>query len=96
MDGMNGGSRAPRRAFSDQLIPDGLILWRLSTLGQADLWCMVFELPDGLYFVVDDDPEGPQPCKVHEQHTDIVKLVERTEALKGSLIECGWLDVDVE
>ena len=38
------------------LLSDGLILWRYASAGRNDLWCMVFELPDGYYFVVDDDP----------------------------------------
>ena len=96
MDRMNPGLRGAQDGFSDRLIPDGLILWCLSTPGQSDLWAMVFELEDGLYFVVDDDPEGPHPCKVHEHHADIVTLMDRAETLKGSLLGAGWVDVDVE
>src|ERR1044072_7524139 len=57
MDRLN---RTPRPAQSEwsALIADGLILWRLSTPGQSDLWCLVFEHPDGFCFVLDDDPEG--------------------------------------
>jgi hypothetical protein len=57
---------------------------------------MVFELPNGFYFVVDDNPEGPQPCKVCERHAHIVNVIDRAETLRGSLIESGWIDVDVD
>ena len=95
MDGLNKGSRAGRDESPD-LLSGGLILWRLSIAGHSDLWCMVFEFPDGFFCVVDDDPEGPRPYTVHEQHPDIVSLVNRAEALKGSLLQCGWAVVDVE
>jgi len=95
MDGMTRGFPASQDASSNHLFPDGLILWHLSFPAQFDLWCLVFELPDGLYFMVDDDPQGPEPCKVQERHADIIGLMDRAEALKSSLLGCGWLDVDV-
>jgi hypothetical protein len=95
MDGLNRSARPPLGEFSE-LIADGLILWRLSTAGQFDLWCLVFEHPDGFCFVLDDDPEGTQPYMVCEHRADVVSLVNRAEALKGSLLQCGWADVDVE
>ena len=94
MDGLNRGARAAPSEFS-ALMADGLILWRLSTAGQSDLWCLVFEHPSGLCFVLDDDPEGTQAYKVCEEHSDIVRLMQRTEALKLSLLQRGWADVDV-
>ena len=95
MDGMNQSARASRGEFSD-LIADGLILWRLSTVGQSDLWCLVFAHPTGLCFVLDDDPEGTRPYKVCEEYADIVSLMSRAEALKELLVRCGWADVDVD
>jgi len=78
------------------LLTDGLILWRYASAGRSDLWCMVFELPDGYYFVVDDDPEGPRPYLIHERHPDIDGLINRSEDVSGSLRRCGWTEVDVE
>jgi len=95
VDGLNTSSPAGRDELSD-LLSGGLILWRLSMAGHSDLWCMVFEFPDGFFFVVDDDPEGPRPYNVHEQHPGIVSLVHRAEGLKGSLLQCGWAVVDVD
>ena len=95
MDGLNRSSRAPEDEFCELML-DGLILWRVSTAGQPDLWCFLFELPGGFYFVVDDDPQGTRPYKVHERYPDIVSLVNRAEALKASLLKCGWEEVDVE
>lgn len=95
MDGVNSSSGPARDEFS-RLIADGLILWRLSTTGQSDLWCLVFEHPDGFCFVLDDDPQGTKPYRVCEQHPDIISLVHRAEELKRSLLRCGWSDVDVE
>jgi hypothetical protein len=95
MNGLNRRAHDPRGEFAE-LISGGLILWRLSTVGQSDLWCLVFEHPDGLCFILDNDPEGTQPCKGCEEHPDIVSLVNRAEALKGALLQCGWAEVDVE
>ena len=95
MDGMNQSARASRGEFSD-LIADGLILWRLSTAGQSDLWSLVFAHPTGMCFVLDDDPEGTRPYKVCEEYEDIVCLMARAEALKELLLRCGWTDVDVD
>jgi hypothetical protein len=95
MDRLNRSPKAARSEFSE-LIADGLVLWRLSTAGQADLWCMVFEHPGSFCIVLDNDPEGTEPYKICEEHPDIVRLLQRAEALKGSLLECGWTDVDVE
>ena len=78
------------------LLSEGLILWRYASTGRSDLWCMVFELPDGYYFVVDDDPEGPRPYLIHERHPDIDGLINRSEDVSGSLRRCGWTEVDVE
>ena len=95
MDRLNDRSSPPRDEFSE-LLAEGLILWRLSTAGQSDLWCLVFEHPDGFCFVLDDDPEGTTPYTMCEQHTDIASLLHRAEALKCSLLEYGWAEVDVE
>ena len=95
MDKLNRSS-SPQRGEWSELIADGLILWRLSTAGQPDLWCLVFEQPAGLCFVLDDDPEGTTPYKSCEEHPDIVSLLLRAEALKDSLLRSGWVDVDVE
>ncbi len=92
---MNRSSRAPGDEFSS-LIADGLILWRFSTPGRFDLWCLVFEFSDGFYLVVDDDPEGPRPYMMRERHPDIVGLINRIDTLKGSLRRNGWVEVDVE
>ena len=78
------------------MIADGLILWRLSSAGHSDLWCLLFDLPEGLYFVVDDDPHGMSHYKAHEHHRDIVNLLDRAEAVKRSFLQRGWADVDVE
>jgi hypothetical protein len=75
---------------------DGVILWRFATRGRNDLWGMVFEMPDGFYFVVDDDPEGPRPYLLHERYHDIAGLMDRVEAVSGSLRRCGWTEIDVE
>jgi len=92
---MNGSSQAPRDEFSGPTA-NGLILWRFSTAGRADLWCLVFELADGFHLVVDEDPEGPRPYLIHERHPDIAGLMNRAEIVKSSLSRCGWVDVDVE
>jgi len=95
VEGMNQSSRAPRDEYSG-LIADGLILWRLTMPGRSDLWGLAFELLDGLFFVVDDDPDGPRPYPVHECHPDVISLVDRAEELRRSLCKCGWAEVDVE
>jgi hypothetical protein len=92
---MNSSSQPSRNEYS-HFVADGLILWRLSMAGRCDLWALAFELPDGLFFVVDDDPEGPRPYTVHEQHADVVSLVDRADDLKRSLSKCGWAEVDVD
>jgi hypothetical protein len=94
MDGLNHTGRQPTE-FSE-LTAGGLILWRLTTAGQPDLWCLAFELPEGLAFVLEDHPEGSQPARITEQHADIVTLVNRAEMLKLSLLRSGWTEVDVE
>jgi hypothetical protein len=78
------------------LLSDGLILWRLSTPERRDLWCFIFERDEGFYLVVDDDPNGTDPYQVHEQHSDIVSVAKRADALRAFLVKCGWEDVDVE
>ena len=60
LDGLNHTSQ-PERTESSELASGGLILWRLSTIGQPELWCLVFDLPEGFSFVLEDDPEGNQP-----------------------------------
>jgi len=72
------------------------VLWRLSASGQSDLWCLVFEFPDALYFVLEDDPKGTEPPRVTERHCDIGTLIERAEELKRSLMLCGWNDLEDE
>jgi hypothetical protein len=94
MDGLNHIRR--RRTESSEVAAGGLILWRLSTADQPDLWAVAFDLPDGLAFVLEDDPDGNKPSRITEQHADIVSLVNRAELLKHSLLQCGWTEVDVE
>jgi hypothetical protein len=95
MDGMN---RAPKVVASEfaELTADGVIFWHLSLSGQSDLWCLVFELSDGFYLVLDDDPTGTAAYTLSEQHVDIAGVVNRAERLKGSLLRCGWKDIDAE
>jgi hypothetical protein len=88
------GSSAPRDE-SCNLISGGLILWCVSMWGHADLWCVLFEGPEGFYFVVDEDPLAKKTYKVREEHPDIVSFLDRAEALKRSLLRCGWKEVDV-
>jgi hypothetical protein len=95
MDVPDSTARSHRDEFAD-LIADGLILWRLSSSGQSDLWCLVFEHPNGLCFALDDDSQGTQPCKVCGEHSDIVSLLNRTESLKAALLRSGWTEVDVD
>jgi hypothetical protein len=64
--------------------------------GRSDLWCLVFEIPNSFYFVVDDDPEGPRPSLLHERHPDIAGVMHRADIVKSSLLRCGWAEVDVE
>ena len=91
----SSSSRVPDGESLDP-ISNGLILWRFSSEGRSDLWFMVFELPEGFYFVVDDDPEGPRPYVIHERHPDIIGLLDRAETLRCSLRRCGWEEIDVE
>jgi hypothetical protein len=95
MDDLTHSFPAPRDDFAE-LTTGGLILWRLSTSGQSDLWCVVFELRGGFYVVLDDDPEGCTPYKIHEHFDDIVGLMGLAEALKSALLQSGWRDVDIE
>ena len=95
MDGLNRSSRTSRGEPSD-LTSAGVILWRLSTTGQDDLWCFVFEHPENFYLVLDSDPEGTKPYRLCKQYTDIVSLVNRAEVLKCSLLQSGWIDIEVE
>jgi len=73
-----------------------LVLWRLSATGQADLWCLVFDVVDALYFVLEDDPHGTEPPRVTERHLDLNTLVDRADELKRSLLRCGWTDAEDE
>jgi hypothetical protein len=93
MDRLNRSAKAARTEFAE-LIADGLVLWCLSTAGQANVWCMVFEHPGSFCLVLDSDPEGTEPYKICEEHPDIVRLVHRADTLKSSLLECGWSDID--
>jgi len=95
MDISNRSVRARRSEFGELMV-SGLILWRLARGGQPDRWCLVFEHPNGLCFVLDDDPQGTQPYKDYGQDADIVSLVNRTDALKAALLQYGWAEVDVE
>jgi hypothetical protein len=94
MEGSNPSSRPARDEFSN-LMSEGFILWRFSSR-RFNLWCLAFELPDGYYLVVDDNPEGPQPYLIHERHADAIGVMNRAEALACSLRRCGWTEVDVE
>ena len=93
MDDVNRPA-ALNRAEASELTADGLVLWRLSASGQPDLWCMAFELPDALYFVLEDDPHGTQAPRVTERHAGISTLVDRAETLKRSLLRCGWTEAE--
>jgi hypothetical protein len=95
MDTPNRSARASRSEFGD-LMANGLILWRLARGAQSDLWCLVFEHPRGLCFVLDDDPHGTQPYTDYGEHADIVSLVKRTDELKAALMQCGWTELDVD
>jgi hypothetical protein len=95
MDIPNRSARAHRTEFGD-LMANGLILWRLAWGRQSDLWCLVFEHPNGLCFVLDDDPQGTLPYTDYGEHADIVSLVKRTDELKTALMQCGWTELDVE
>lgn len=95
MDTPNRSAGARRSEFGD-LMANGLILWRLARAGQSDLWCLVFEHPNGLCFVLDDDPHGTQPYKDYGQHSDIAGLIKRTDVLKAALMQRGWAELDVE
>ena len=61
VDGLNRSSRASRGEPSD-LTSAGAILWRLSTTGQDDLWCFVFEHPENFYLVLDTGSLVRTPC----------------------------------
>ena len=75
---------------------DGLILWRLTTSGDRDLWCLVFETSFGFFLVLEDHPEGTQPPRLSERHLDVIALVSRSDALKDAFLRDGWSDVDVD
>jgi hypothetical protein len=95
MDRMN---RVPQGVASEltELTADGVIFWHLSFAEQSDLWCLVFELSDGFHLVLDDDPLGTAAYTLSEQHVDIAAVVNRADRLKGSLLHCGWKEIDVE
>lgn len=94
MDKLHGGSVWPRGEVSE-LLRDGLILWRLAANGHADLWCLIFEVPEGYRLVLDDDPNGDRPFSVCERHDDVVSLLKGAESLKYCLLARGWREVDV-
>jgi hypothetical protein len=95
VDELNPRSKASPGKPAD-FTSTGVILWRLSTTGEDDLWCFVFEHPYTYCLVLDSDPEGTKPYRVCEQYADIVNLVNRAEALKDTLLRSGWKDIDVE
>jgi hypothetical protein len=95
MDELNRRPTLPHVAASE-LTAEGLVLWHLSAEGQSDLWCLVFEFPDAIYFVVEDDPHGVRPSLVTERHADICTLVDRAQELKYTLLKCGWSESEAE
>ena len=97
MDDLNQSSHAGRAELIG-LMSDGVILWHLHlpSSEQADLWCLVFKLTDGFYLVLDDDPIGTKPYMLAEPHVDIVRVVDRSDTIKGSLVRCGWTEIDVD
>jgi hypothetical protein len=74
----------------------GLILWRLAMKEDRDLWCFVFDTSIGFFLVVEDHPEGTAPPRLSERHSDVIALVNRTDALKGAFLQDGWAEVDVD
>ena len=95
MDRLNRRLQTLRIDLSE-FTSEGLILWRLAIAERPDLWCFVFEHPEGFWMVLDDHPEGTKTCRIRERHTDIVSVVHRAEALKHSLLRCGWTEIEVE
>jgi hypothetical protein len=95
---MDESSKAPRSIVSEisEVARDGLILWRLTTSGDGDLWCLVFETSIGFFLVVEDHPERTQPPRLSERHADVIALVSRSDALKDDYLQDGWSDVDVD
>ena len=84
------------REVEPSVLSNGLILWHLSASGRADLWCLVFEFSDGIYLVLDDNPDDTAPPRLNERQHDVLSLVHRSEELKRSLLRCGWTEHDVE
>jgi hypothetical protein len=95
---MDDSTKAPRPSVSEisEVARDGLILWRLTTGGDRDLWCLVFETAIGFLLVVEDHPEGPQPPRISERHADVIALVSRIDILKDTFLRDGWTEVDVD
>lgn len=95
---MDDFAKTPRPIASEisEVARDGLILWRLTTSGDRDLWCLVFETSVGFLLVVEDHPEGTEPPRISERHADVIALVNRTDCLKDALLRDGWTEVDVD
>jgi hypothetical protein len=95
---MDDSSNGPRPTVSEisEVARDGLILWHLTMSGDRNLWCLVFEAAIGFFLVVEDHPEGTEPPRISERHTDIIALVDRTDILKDHFVRDGWTEVDVD
>jgi hypothetical protein len=95
---MDDFAKTPRPIASEisDVARDGLILWRLTTSGDRDLWCLVFETSVGFLLVVEDHPEGTEPPRICERHADVIALVNRTDCLKDVFLQDGWTEVDVD
>jgi hypothetical protein len=95
---MDESSKTHRPIVSEisEVARDGLILWRLTTSGDRDLWCLVFETSSGFYLVVEDHPEGTEPPRISERHADVIELVNRMDCLKDAFLQDGWTEVDVD
>jgi hypothetical protein len=95
---MDDSTKGPRPTVSEisEVARDGLILWHLTMSGDRNLWCLVFEAAIGFLLVVEDHPEGTEPPRISERHTDIIALVDRMDILKDHFVRDGWTEVDVD
>ena len=95
---MDDSTKTPRPIASEvsEVARDGLILWRLTTSGDSDLWCLVFETAVGFLLAVEDHPEGTEPPRISELHADVIELVNRMDCLKDAFLQAGWTEVDVD
>jgi hypothetical protein len=95
---MDDSTKGPRPTVSEisEVARDGLILWRLTTSGGRNLWCLVFETSSSFFLAVEDHPEGTEPPRIIERHSDVITLVNRTDSLKDAFLQDGWTEVDID